>query len=84
MQAKVNKMEQNKKELAKLKKEVLYKYFFDISKSTYTIMVLGGLAAWFGIVKTDSDNTGWATFFGALLTIILATIGYIILKNIKL
>ena len=46
-------------------------------------MVLGGLAAWFGIVKTDSDNTGWATFFGALLTIILATIGYNI-KNIKL
>ena len=36
------------REKEKFTKETVVKYFFDMSKSTYTIMVSGGLAAWFG------------------------------------
>ena len=45
------------REKEKFTKETVVKYFFDMSKSTYTIMVLGGLAALFGIVKTDEGGT---------------------------
>ena len=48
------------REKEKFTKETVVKYFFDMSKSTYTIMVLGGLAALFGIVK--SMNTLALTF----------------------
>lgn len=41
------------REKEKFTKETVVKYFFDMSKSTYTIMVLGGLAALFGIVETN-------------------------------
>ena len=49
------------REKEKFTKETVVKYFFDMSKSTYTIMVLGGLAALFGIVETNESGTisGW-------------------------
>ncbi|MCW4075663.1 hypothetical protein [Segatella copri] len=42
-----------KNEKERFIRETVIKYFFDMSKSTYTIMVLGGLAALFKIIKTD-------------------------------
>ena len=45
------------REKEKFTKETVVKYFFDMSKSTYTIMVLGGLAALFGIVETNIQNS---------------------------
>lgn len=57
------------------------KYFFDLSKSTYTIIVLGGLAALFGIVKTEQGDTLSAVLLGILLTLVLAIIGVIISKR---
>ncbi len=36
-----------KNEKERFIRETVIKYFFDMSKSTYTIMVLGGLAALF-------------------------------------
>lgn len=52
------------REKEKFTKETVVKYFFDMSKSTYTIMVLGGLAALFGIVETNESGTISAIFVG--------------------
>jgi uncharacterized membrane protein len=52
-----------------------------MSKSTYTIMVLGGLAALFGIVKTDEGGTISAILLGVVLSTVLSVIGYIISKR---
>ena len=66
---------------AKFVRESVVKYFFDMSKSTYTIMVLGGLAALFGIVKTDEGGTISAILLGVVLSTVLSVIGYIISKR---
>lgn len=68
------------KEKEKFVRETVTKYFFDMSKSTYTIMVLGGLAAAFGIVKTEQEETFSAILVGVCLTVVLAMIG-LFLKN---
>ena len=71
-------MKQNEeKEREKVSRETLGKFFYDMSKSTYTIMVLGGLAALFKIIKTDQDGTVSAIYLGIVLTIVLAIIGLI-------
>lgn len=54
------------KEKAKFVRESVVKYFFDMSKSTFTVMVLGGLAALFGIVETDRVDSYWAIFWGCV------------------
>lgn len=69
------------KEKAKFVRETIVKYFFDMSRSTYTIMVLGGLAALFGIVQTDQNDSYLAIFWGVFLTVLLAIIGIIISKR---
>ena len=69
------------KEKDKFVRETVTKYFFDMSKSTYTIMVLGGLAAIFGIVKTDQEGTFSAILIGGCLTVVLASIGLLISKK---
>lgn len=71
------------KEKAKFVRETVTKYFFDMSKSTYTIMVLGGLAAVFGIIKSDQEETLSAILIGVCLTVVLAIIGLLISKKIK-
>ena len=43
-----------KNEKERFIRETVIKYFFDMSKSTYTIMVLGGLAALFKIINLIS------------------------------
>lgn len=70
-----------KNEKERFIRETVIKYFFDMSKSTYTIMVLGGLAALFEIIKTDQDGTVSAIYLGIVLTIVLAIIGLIISKR---
>ena len=69
------------KEKAKFVRETIVKYFFDISKSTYTIMVLGGLAALFGIVETNESGTISAILLGVVLSAVLSIIGYVISKR---
>lgn len=70
-----------KEEREKFIRETIIKYFFDMSKSTYTIMVLGGLAALFKIIKTDQEGTISSIYLGIVLTIVLAMIGLIISKR---
>ena len=50
-------------------------------KSTFTVMVLGGMAALFGIVETDQVDSYWAIFWGVFLTVILFVIGLLISKR---
>ena len=52
-----------------------------MSKSTFTVMVLGGLAALFGIVETNLVDSYWAIFWGVFLTVILFVIGLLISKR---
>lgn len=68
-----------KNEKERFIRETVIKYFFDMSKSTYTIMVLGGLAALFKIIKTDQDGTVSAIYLG----IVLNSLGYNWINNIK-
>ena len=63
------------KEKAKFVRETIVKYFFDMSKSTFTVMVLGGMAALCGIVQTNQEDSYWAIFWGVFLTVILFIIG---------
>ena len=69
------------KEKAKFVRETIVKYFFDMSKSTYTIVVLGGLAALFGIVETNESGTISAILLGVVLSAVLSIIGYVISKR---
>ncbi len=69
------------KEKEKFTRESLSKYFFDMSRSTYTIMVLGGLAAFFGIVQSNKEDTITAILLGVVLTVILSLLGFIISKK---
>ena len=69
------------REKEKFAKETVVKYFFDMSKSTFTVMVLGGMAALFGIVQTNQEDSYWAIFWGIFLTVILFIIGLLISKR---
>ena len=69
------------REKEKFTKETVVKYFFDMSKSTFTVMVLGGLATLFGIVQTNQEDSYWAIFWGVFLTVILFIIGLLISKR---
>lgn len=69
------------REKEKFTRETLSKYFFDMSKSTYTIIVLGGLAALFGIVQSNKEDTVMAILLGLVLTVVLFVLGFIISKK---
>ena len=69
------------REKEKFTKETVVKYFFDMSKSTFTVMVLGGMAGLFGIVQTNQEDSYWAIFWGVFLTVILFIIGLLISKR---
>lgn len=69
------------REKEKFTKETVVKYFFDMSKSTFIVMVLGGMAALFGIVQTNQEDSYWAIFWGVFLTVILFIIGLLISKR---
>lgn len=69
------------REKEKFTKETVVKYFFDMSKSTFTVMVLGGMVALFGLVQTNQEDSYWAIFWGVFLTVILFIIGLLISKR---
>ena len=69
------------REKEKFVRESFVKYFFDMIKSTFAVMVLGGLAALFGIVETNLVDSYWAIFWGVFLTVILFVIGLLISKR---
>ena len=71
-----------KNEKERFIRETVIKYFFDMSKSTYTIMVLGGLAALFKIIKTDQDGTVSAIYLG-IVYCLDNSLGYNWINNIK-
>ena len=73
----IKKMKQ-KNEKERFIRETVIKYFFDMSKSTYTIMVLGGLAALFKIIKTEGHGIGY--ILGDCLDY---SLGYNWINNIK-
>ena len=60
-------------------KEVLSKYFFDLSKLVFATIVLGGFAI---IITDDYKQFNWYAFIGGLMTtIFLAILCYTILKR---
>ena len=65
------------KERKKTTKEVIAKYFLDISKLVFTAIVLGGFTPMFTDV---SINVNWLTILvGIITTIIFGILGYRIL-----
>ena len=70
------------KERDKLTKEVVAKYFLDLSKFIFTAIVLGGLTP----MLTDiSTNIHWETVFvGLVSTFFFGLLGYRVLKYKKL
>lgn len=64
-------------EMKKLKKEVMAKYFYDLSKLTFTAMVLGGIISFL-----QGTEIKWiiAIIAGSVLAIALAGIGNSLLK----
>ena len=68
------------KEKEKTVRETLGKYFYDLSKLVFTVMVLGNMTAIFGITEFDY-KVAIAFFVGTLATWVLATTGNEILKR---
>ena len=70
------------RERDKLTKEVVAKYFLDLSKLIFTAIVLGGLTT----MLTDvSMNIHWETVFvGLVSTFFFGLLGYRVLKYKKL
>ncbi|EKN11925.1 DUF6722 family protein [Parabacteroides goldsteinii] len=64
-------------EMKKLKKETMAKYFYDLSKLTFTAMVLGGIISFL-----QGTEIKWiiAIIAGSVLAIALAGIGNSLLK----
>lgn len=64
-------------EMKKLKKETMAKYFYDLSKLTFTAMVLGGIISFL-----QGTEIKWViiAIMGCVLAIVLASIGNSILK----
>lgn len=65
-------------EMKKLKKETMAKYFYDLSKLTFTAMVLGGIISFL-----QGTEIKWiiAIIAGCVLAIALAGIGNSLLKE---
>ena len=51
------------RERAKCQRETLGKYFYDLSKLTFTALVLGGIAMLFQSEKIEISMIGMFTFF---------------------
>lgn len=66
------------KEREKVTKEVIAKYFLDISKLIFTAIVLGGLSP----LITDMDiGLNWHIIIGGMVTtLIFGTLGYRFIK----
>lgn len=67
------------KEKIRSRKDALAKYFFDLSKLTFTALVLGGILSFFQ-GEAFSMTLGLMIVFGIIAAIFLARIGNNILK----
>lgn len=68
------------KEKVKISKTETGKFFYDLSKSSFTITVLGSVAS---IINTNhiTDTTIWAAISGLFLSAFFFIIGYKILNK---
>lgn len=68
------------KEREKSIRETISKFFFDLSKTTFTAMVIGGAVA---LITGVEESLPYALLLGVGLisTVLLANIGYYILKH---
>ncbi|WP_455629573.1 DUF6722 family protein [Parabacteroides sp.] len=67
------------RERAKCQRETLGKYFYDLSKLTFTALVLGGALTFFQGYEFNAMVIGMV-FFGSFLSAFLAAVGNEILK----
>ncbi len=64
----------------KMRREIVGKFFFDLAKTTFAVLVLGNVAPILGLSKFSILNA-YALILGCMLTCVLAMIGDRILKN---
>ena len=67
------------KEKEKISRETLGKFFYDLAKTSFTIMVAGSAVSFF----TNQEQTpDWLLLLvGVFVTIVFASIGYTIIKK---
>lgn len=59
----------------KMRREIVGKFFFDLAKTTYTVVVLGNLAPLFGLAGEFSWLNVLLLLVGSIVTWIFAFIG---------
>ena len=64
----------------KMRREIVGKFFFDLAKTIFAVLVLGNVAPILGLSKFSILNA-YALILGCMLTCVLAMIGDRILKN---
>ncbi len=67
------------KEKEKISRETLGKFFYDLAKTSFTIMVAGSAVSFF----TNKEQTPYwlLLLVGVFVTIVFASIGYTIIKK---
>lgn len=68
------------KERDKSRRENLAKYFFDVSKITYTILVIGVMVSFFQYKQYENYSMIVLVFVGIILAFVFAKVGNNILK----
>mgnify|MGYP006992613321 CR=1 FL=1 len=69
-----------KEEKQKTSRETLGKFFYDLAKTTFAVMVLGNVATVF-IGDTDAVIVSTMIFLGMFITFLFAYVGNKVLKN---
>ena len=72
--------QKEEKEKQKTSRETLGKFFYDLAKTTFAVMVLGNVATVF-IGDTDAVIVSTMIFLGMFITFLFAYVGNKVLKN---
>ena len=72
--------QKEEKEKQKTSRETLGKFFYDLAKTTFAVMVLGNVATVF-IGDTDAVIVSTMIFLGMFTTFLFAYVGNKVLKN---
>lgn len=72
--------QKEEKEKQKTSRETLGKFFYDLAKTTFAVMVLGNVATVF-IGDTDAVIVSTMIFLGMFITFLFAYVGIKVLKN---
>ncbi|MCF2644429.1 hypothetical protein I6E49_03740 [Prevotella stercorea] len=72
--------QKEEKERQKISRETLGKFFYDLAKTTFAVMVLGNVATVF-IGDTDAFIISTMIFLGMFITFLFAYVGNKVLKN---